>query len=74
MESNQVKCKSCQLIKIKIDNGLYPNQKTKRYVDQFGKMWNGKVCPECNRTRAKMTMKASRLLSDNIEELIKNED
>lgn len=74
MDSNQVKCKVCQVIKTKIENGLYPNQKTKRYVDEFGKQWSGKTCPECNRTRAKMTMKAARILTVQIDRLTDNED
>lgn len=63
MESNLVKCKVCQELKVKIESGFYPSEKkrTKKYIDQFGKIWNGKTCPQCNQERAKNTMKSSRL-------------
>jgi len=66
MESNIVKCKICLELKVKTEAGLYPNQKTKRYVDQFNKQWSGKICPSCNRDRAKNTMKASRTFRNEV--------
>lgn len=59
-ESNMVVCKKCELLKIKIEAGKYPKGKTKKYIDQFGKLWNGKTCAECNKDRCKNSMKASR--------------
>ncbi len=60
MESNLNKCKVCLELRVKTEDGKFPNGKTKRYLDQFGKIWNGKVCPQCNRNRAKNTMKSIR--------------
>ncbi len=66
MESNMVVCKVCKELKVKTEAGLYPRGKTKRYVDEFGLQWNGKMCPACNRERAKNTMKASRTFRDDV--------
>ncbi len=73
MESNKVQCKICKELKTKTEAGLFPNQKTKKYVDELGVMWNGKMCGQCNRTRAQKTMEAGRLLNSNIKKLLKND-
>lgn len=70
-EENEVICKVCGELRKKIEDGKYPKGKTKKYVDQFGVQWNGKVCPQCNRDRAKKTMTAGRLLNTKIEKLLK---
>lgn len=61
MESNLTKCKQCEVLKVKTEAGKYPKGKTKKFIDENGLQWNGKLCPQCNQQRAKNTMKASRI-------------
>lgn len=64
-EENEVICMKCGQLKKKIEAGYYPgSKKTKRYVDQNNKIWNGKTCPDCNRKRAKRTMQSSRMKNE----------
>ena len=62
-EASLVQCKVCQDLKVKIEAGKYPKGKTKKYVDQNNIQWNGKVCPECNRSRVKKNMSVKRLIN-----------
>lgn len=60
-EINTVICKVCNLPKTRIEAGKYPNGKIKIYIDENGKKFNGKTCPDCNKTRVKQVMRAGRL-------------
>lgn len=60
-ESNITVCKVCNLPKVKIVAGKYPKGKTKKYVDELGGHWNGKICAVCNRARVRKVMQASRM-------------
>lgn len=72
MESNKVLCKACNQLKTKTESGFYPGKnRTKKYVDEFGLIWNGRTCPQCNRDRSKKSMKASRTLNTNLNKLLK---
>lgn len=55
-----VTCRSCGGQKIRKPAGMFSNGRDKRWVDQADKLWNGRKCPDCNRTRAKITMKRVR--------------
>jgi ssDNA-binding Zn-finger/Zn-ribbon topoisomerase 1 len=55
-----VQCKVCQQLKRRIVNGKRPNLSSKKYVDPFGKEWNGKTCPTCHREKQKAHMKKRR--------------
>lgn len=66
-EENEVICKVCGQLKKKIEAGKYPKGKTKKYVNEQGKLWNGKMCPDCNVARAKKTMQAVRMPDDTQE-------
>lgn len=46
-EKNQVICKICKELKTKIQDGTYPNGKNKKWVDTEGKLWNGRICGQC---------------------------
>jgi len=46
-EANLSKCKSCQEIKQRIQNGKQPDNINKVWVDEHGKKWNGRKCPDC---------------------------
>lgn len=57
-EINQTTCKECQQIKPRIrSDDMYPNGSTHKFKDEKGKLWSGRRCPECQRSRAKVNMK-----------------
>lgn len=58
-EQNYHTCKVCLKLKLRKQDGLY-NKKDKRWMDEDGLLWSGKVCGSCNRGRAKETMKRAR--------------
>lgn len=60
MEKNKRLCKQCNLLKDRIETGKYPDGKNKRYSDETGKLWNGSVCPVCNKSRSHENMKKLR--------------
>ncbi len=53
MEINKTLCKKCGKVKDRISAGKF-NSKDKKWVDEFGKAWNGKVCSICNLERVKI--------------------
>ncbi len=60
-EAAIIECKVCKVMKSRFEAGKFPNGKIKKYVDQFGAAWNGKVCSTCNRERMKKVMQSNRL-------------
>jgi ssDNA-binding Zn-finger/Zn-ribbon topoisomerase 1 len=58
-EVNIRTCKVCQLPKKRIYDGKY-NFKDNRWIDETGKQWMGRTCPECNKQRAKGVMANAR--------------
>lgn len=60
-----VTCRSCGGSKVRKPDGVFTNGRDKRWVDQHGKLWNGRKCPDCNRLRAKEVMKKSRKSKEN---------
>lgn len=59
-ESNLRQCKQCLTTKKRTLAGKYPDNKNVKWVDEHGRQWNGKLCPECNAQRAKLTMRKIR--------------
>lgn len=61
-------CHTCNELKIRTEDGYFGKSKNKRYVDENGKLWNGrKCCPDCHKKNAKENMKVMRfnkLLND----------
>jgi hypothetical protein len=49
-------CKDCEEVKIRVQDEQYPNGKDKRWVDASGCLWNGKMCPDCNKERVRKAM------------------
>jgi hypothetical protein len=41
-------CKICKGKVSHIAKGMYPNGKDFRYVDDFGRQWNGGTCGSCH--------------------------
>lgn len=60
MESNKVICKQCNFLLTKINDGRYPNGKDKRFKDEFGGEWSGRVCPSCHKTNNRNRMRKYR--------------
>lgn len=53
-------CKKCQVLKLRIRAGFYPDQRNYRYVDEHGSEWNGGYCPPCNLERVRDNMRKKR--------------
>jgi len=62
-EINLKLCKVCGLLKKRILAGKWG--KDKKWIDEEGKLWNGKQCPTCNQARAKDSMKRMRNVARN---------
>lgn len=60
-EINKSKCSRCQDIKTRIQDGKYPDGRNKRWVDESGKCWIGRRCPECVIREMKGRMQKLRL-------------
>lgn len=59
MEINKTLCKVCNKIKDRIEAGKF-NVKDKKWVDETGKTWNGRICGICNLERVKIRMRLKR--------------
>ena len=53
-----MKCKSCPIDKVK--NPIVRGSVV-RFVDEHGRLWNGKQCPDCYKAYNKERMRLSRL-------------
>ena len=58
-EKSERKCKWCEKNFVRIQKGRYKSGQI-RYVDENGKITNGKLCATCNKTRAYQAMKKLR--------------
>jgi ssDNA-binding Zn-finger/Zn-ribbon topoisomerase 1 len=62
VETNKRICKKCNKIKMRIQNGKFPNGKDKRWVDESGSQWSGSVCPDCLREAAKLRKRSRKVV------------
>ena len=54
-------CHICQQLKVRVQDGYFGTSKNKRYIDENGKLWNGrKCCPDCHKDKVKKGMKELR--------------
>ncbi len=60
MEINKKTCKYCLLPKTHIDAGQYLNTKQRKWMDESGCLWNGRVCPDCHRAKCARDLQAKR--------------
>ena len=58
-EMKVVRCKSCDAYQEFYLDGKFENGR-KRWVDIDNKLCNGRLCADCNRKRAKVTMRKTR--------------
>lgn len=54
----------CQGIKVRKVDGSFDGR-NKRYVDEHGRLWNGRVCPGCHKHKVKVKTKERRANSRN---------
>jgi hypothetical protein len=59
-ESDLSTCRLCEQIKLRRFVGKF-DDKNKKYVDDQGKLWNGRVCPQCHSDRSRSNMKRLRM-------------
>jgi len=60
-EEKQLKeCKVCHEVKERIHDGKYPDEKNTRWVNQDGKQWSGRTCPECHVQKMNLLMQKKR--------------
>lgn len=69
VEENYHICKVCLKLKKRKQDGLY-NKKDKRWMDEDGLLWSGKVCGSCNRERAKETMRKARAKNEPKKDIV----
>lgn len=55
-EVNLSKCSKCQEIKSRIQDGKYPDNRNKKWVDESGGCWIGRKCPSCVKTHMQQRM------------------
>lgn len=60
METDLRKCKLCNQMKIRRQDGVFPDGVNKIWRDENGLMWNGRLCGSCNQTRSKEVMRKKR--------------
>ena len=59
-EIHHIKCKVCGIVKERIKSGVFGDGESPRWVGCHADQWNGKLCPNCNRERARETMRKTR--------------
>lgn len=52
-------CRECNKKVLRVEEAPFPNG-GRRFVDEKGALWNGRVCPACNRLRAAESMSERR--------------
>jgi hypothetical protein len=58
-ETDLSQCKICQKIKVKKYIGKY-DANNKKFTNENGKLWVGRICPECHKDRVKHNMRSLR--------------
>lgn len=56
LEKNLSTCRICGESKERIQDGKYGESKNKRWRDSNGKIWRGRVCPDCHKSHMKQRM------------------
>lgn len=68
-ERNLSTCRSCEETKLRIEDGKYGSSKNKRWRDENGHLWRGRVCPDCHKLEMKDRMVKTRSKEDVICEV-----
>ena len=54
------KCRNCEGLDLRVQDGFFPDGKNKKYVNGEKLMWNGRRCPKCVKLKAKDHIKQKR--------------
>jgi Zn-finger protein len=65
-ESDLSTCKICSKIKLRRLVGKF-DDKNKKYIDENGKLWNGRKCPLCHQKSIKENMKKLRVIRKELD-------
>jgi hypothetical protein len=60
-------CKICKKVHQAFYDGLRNDQKTRIWVDENNRQWNGKVCPNCQVAQTKTNMRKLRSKRKEVE-------
>lgn len=55
-EQNLSTCRTCEQPKERIEDGKYGASRNKRWRDETGRLWRGRVCPDCHKIEMKDRM------------------
>lgn len=58
--SNYATCKQCNKTLLKISDGTFPNGLDTRWINDKGKLWSGRCCPDCHKENTKTHLKNKR--------------
>lgn len=58
-ESDFSTCRRCGAGKLRKYVGMF-DHKNKKYTDELGRLWNGRVCPGCCAHKSKLRMRKKR--------------
>jgi hypothetical protein len=58
-ESDLSSCRLCEKIKVRKLVGKF-DDKNKKYIDETGILWSGRICPACHKDRVKFRMRKLR--------------
>jgi hypothetical protein len=55
-EKNLSNCRKCGEIKLRVESGKYGASKNKRWRDECGNLWRGRICSVCHKEEMKDRM------------------
>lgn len=84
MTDTKLHCKVCHELKVRNVKHVinhqgaptpdyFPGSKNKKYVDEHGKLWNGKTCADCHRRITEERIKNKRF-KEKLEKIESNND
>lgn len=59
-ESDISKCRGCEKLEVRKQDGYFPDGRNKRFVNAEGKLWSGRKCPGCQQRSSRETIKQKR--------------
>ena len=62
-----VQCKSCLKFVKKYNAGYFPNQRDIKWCDDEGRLFNGKVCPQCHTDKQVQNRKITKSVKNTAE-------
>lgn len=59
-ESDICQCRKCGKLEVRKHDGYYPDGRNKKFVNAEGKLWSGRACPKCVRSRVRAQIQVAR--------------